>query len=87
MSGAGSECRMQMVKNLLSCEIGNTESFPSVTPSCFGLAGRKRSVRPSSTQRRICYVSSPGNLDLTKIYRELTKGFAMNWMEGMQKVK
>ena len=45
--------RMQMANCFLIIEIGNTESFSLVAPSCFGLAEKKRSVRPSSTQRKI----------------------------------
>ena len=35
-------CRMQMAKCFLSIEIGNTEFFSSVAPSCFGLDAKKQ---------------------------------------------
>ena len=44
-------CMMKMAKCFLNSENGNTESFSLVTPSYFGLADKKRSVRPSSIQR------------------------------------
>jgi hypothetical protein len=72
------KCRMQMAKFCSVCEIGNTESFSLVAPSCFGLADKKRSVRPSATQRKICHLSSLGKKNFTKICKELTEGFAMN---------
>ena len=33
-----------MTKCFLSIEVGNTESFSSVAPSCFGLADKKQIV-------------------------------------------
>ena len=77
--------KMQMAKCFLSIEIGNTESFASVAPSCFGLAEGNKPVRPNSTQRENnCHLSSLGKQDLTKICKELTERFVMNWLQEMQ---
>ena len=45
-----------------------------------------KSVRPSSIlKKRFGHLSSLSKSDLTRICRELTERFAMNWMQGMQK--
>ena len=44
-----------------------------------------KSVRPSSIlKKRFGHLSSLSKSDLTRICRELTERFAMNWMQGMQ---
>ena len=64
----------------------------SVAPSCVLRWRRKNSVGLKETNRcdrvhhseNTCHLSSLGNLDLTRICKELAKRFAMNLMQGMQ---